>query len=138
VELKMIKKIKINKNRGWRGLAEVKCYDETGELIHDEVFSYSEDMWQDLMRGYVMLQDKDSYYVLNINNTDLLPQHSQRSVTITNFTADVMKTEQVEKEKWVTRISSDNYHKIRHYIQNTNAHTTSDFNYVGIRVIPNL
>jgi hypothetical protein len=130
--------ITINKNRGWRGLAEIKCYDKDDNLLGDTIFSYSEDMWQDLMKGYVVLQDKYNYYIFEINNTDALPQHSQRSVTLTDFKAKALSLSVVEKAKYITACEPSIYPRVVHFRKNTNAHTTSDFNYVGIRVSPDI
>ena len=42
--MKDIDSITINKNRGWRGLAEVAVLNEEKDLITKQIFSFSQDM----------------------------------------------------------------------------------------------
>ena len=50
--MKEIKRIRINKNRGWRGLAELVCEDEERKVVHKMIFSFSQAVWNDLLKGY--------------------------------------------------------------------------------------
>ena len=139
--MKEIKKIVVNKNRGWRGLAEVKAYDGKNNEVLSSIFSFSQDVWNDLMNGYIVLADNldEKYYVCSIGNTGALPQEQQRSVLIKNFTADVHYANMYEMKGigQAERYSNDGM-KIERFKQNRNNHTTSDWNYIGIRVIPTL
>ena len=44
-----MKYITINKNRGWRGLVEVDILNEEHDLATKHIFSFSQDMWEDLV-----------------------------------------------------------------------------------------
>jgi hypothetical protein len=128
-----IKRIIINKNRGWRGLAEVIGENEKRETVLKMVFSFSSDMWAQLMYGNIVLQDTDNYYVVKFDNTDKLPHGHQRSVLIKNFVGTV--TEMHTYKKTATDFAGDEYY-IRVFKANNNHHTTSDWNCIGIRVNP--
>ena len=84
--MKEIKRIRINKNRGWRGLAELVCEDEERKVVHKMIFSFSQAVWNDLLKGYIVIQDEDNYFILNFDNTESLPTPvQQRSVLIKSF-----------------------------------------------------
>lgn len=133
-----IKRIMINKNRGWRGLAEVRCEDDERKNIMKMIFSFSQPVWEDLLKGFIVLQDKENYIVLHFNNTGALPKpYQQRSVLIKYFIADVMEVFTYKKTVWTDEaVKHGHYDLISHFIQNRNNHTTSDWNYIGIRVVP--
>ena len=125
---KIIINIKIEKNRGWRGLAKITAYG-TEKILHEMIFSFSPAVWDDLMNGTIVLQDNDNYYVLTINNTDKLPQGHQRSVLIKNFKANVLNMNKYTKEQFKEKeLSLDDDLAIKHFIKNKNNHTTSDWN----------
>ena len=129
-------RILINKNRGWRGLAEVSVYDDDKREVNKMIFSFSQPMWDDMQKGYIVMQDTDNYYVINFNNTEVLPK-GQRSVLIKYFTAGVLGVNSYPKEGWVNlALKSGQYDLISHFITNRNNHTTSDWNCIGIRVVP--
>ena len=130
--------IVINKNRGWRGLAKITAYNEDRGVECQMVFSFSQDVWDDLMRGQIVLQDEDNYYVLEINNTERLPQGHQRSVLIKNFIAKVTSITEYKKTDWMKAREKGQYLAILHFKKNTNNHTTSDWNYIGVRVLPEI
>lgn len=135
-----IKRILINKNRGWRGLVELKTYDFETEKTRSMVFSFSPDVWDDMLKGFIVMQDLNNYYLIEFNNTELLPK-GQRSVLIKNFEADVQNLWIYPKQGWIEKtLSLDNKHYfyILHFIKNKNNHTTSDWNCIGIRVRPNV
>ena len=131
-----IKTIYINKNRGWRGLTEIKCYDENEDIVQSTIFSFSQPVWDDLQKGYIVIQDQDYYYILQINNTDRLPK-GQRSVLIKNFIGNVMNIYTYDKACWQ---SADTVYSHRvfiyNFLTNKNNHTQSDWNCIGIRVVP--
>lgn len=135
-------KVIINKNRGWRGLAEVKVITDTGAVTHKNIFSFSQPVWEDLIINYVIvLQDIDYYYVIELDHTectDKLPKpEQQRSVLIKNKEITIKNVNRYEKASWTSATGYD-WAAIRHFIQNKNNHTTSDWNNIGIRVIPEI
>ena len=131
-----IQKICINKNRGWRGLAELVCMDGENRTLTKMIFSFSQPVWDDMLDGYIVLQDTDNYYVLEFNNTDALPK-GQRSVLLKYFRADVVNKSVYPKKDWTqASLAKGHYDKIAHFIKNRNNHTQSDWNCIGIRVVP--
>ena len=139
--MKEIKHIVINKNRGWRGLAEIICMDKDMKLVHKMIFSFSQLVWNGMLNGMMVVKDTDNYYVLHFNNLDHLPsKEQQRSVLIKHFMADVESISMYSCEHWMSETSRDktgnDYTAIRAFITNRNNHTTSDWNYIGVRVTP--
>ena len=102
------------------------------------IFSFSQNVWNDLLQGYIVIQDEDNYFILNFDNTDALPKPTQQSTllitssqaTLTNITA-YPKNEEVSP-------MTDDYDRIYNFKKNRNNHTTSDWNCIGIRVIPEI
>ena len=136
--LNNVKRISINKNRGWRGLAELVCEDSARSIVHKMIFSFSQDVWDDMLDGYIVTQDDDNYFVLYFDNTSALPKKTQqRSVLIKSFTASVISICKYPKTVPIDVTASD-YNRIVHFKKNTNNHTTSDWNCIGIRVTPNI
>ena len=138
--MKEIKRIRINKNRGWRGLAELVCEDEERKVVHKMIFSFSQPVWNDLLQGYIVIQDEDNYFILNFDNTESLPKPTQqRSVLIKSFLATVVNiTAYPKNEPLDALILSDDYDRIYNFKKNRNNHTTSDWNCIGVRVIPEI
>ena len=133
-----IQKIIINKNRGWRGLSELKALDAEGKTVTSMVFSFSPEVWKDMLAGYIVLPYKKQFIVLHFNNTHLLPK-GQRSVLIKDFTADVLQQYEFDQEHWMTpAIGEEVQHYIVHFKRNENNHTKSDWNCIGIRVTPKI
>lgn len=132
-----ISRIIINKNRGWRGLAEVRCEDSERRDIMKMIFSFSEPVWRDMLEGFIVLQDEDNYIILEFNNRDELPRPTQqRSVLIKYFIGEVVNTITYSKDEWEHEAPYEHRRLIDHFIKNRNNHTTSDWNCIGIRVIP--
>lgn len=130
--------IRLNKNRGWRGLAELVCENERREVVHKVIFSFSQDVWNDMLRGYMVTQDEDNYIILNFDNIEMLPKPTQqRSVLIKSFQATVVNSWEYPKDTSPS-VTSDHYGLVYHYKKNRNNHTTSDWNCIGIRVMPNI
>ena len=135
--MESIKRIRINKNRGWRGLAELDCENERREDIAKMIFSFSQPVWEDMLKGFIVLQDEDNFILLEFDNTDELPKPTQqRSVLIKSFQATVVNQYEYPKENWKMNISGEHYSYIYDFTMNRNNHTTSDFNCIGIRVTP--
>ena len=138
--MKDIKSITINKNRGWRGLAEIAVLNEEKDLTTKQIFSFSQDMWDDLIcSNLIVVASEDYYYVIHFDDTEgRLPRpEQQRSVLIKDFHTDVTKVNKIKKTEW-TSADSLAWTAINHYIKNRNNHTTSDWNCIGLRVIPEI
>lgn len=136
--MKEIKRIRINKNRGWRGLAELVCEDEERKVVHKMIFSFSQPVWDDLLQGYIVIQDEDNYFILNFDNTEALPKPTQqRSVLIKSFLATVKCITAYPKNEPLSPLTDD-YDRIYHFKKNRNNHTTSSWNCIGVRVIPEI
>ena len=135
----IITKIKINKNRGWRGLASVEAINEhTHTTILRMIFSFSEKVWRDMLEGTIVMQDKYNYYVINFDNIMSLPSPTQqRSVLIKNFEGNVINVNSYKKNERLTAKEED-YKAIDNFLHNKNNHTQSDWNCIGIRVIPEI
>lgn len=131
-----IQKIIINKNRGWRGLAEANCVDDGRKSVLKMIFSFSQPVWDDMLLGYMVFQDSDNFYVVEFDNTDALPK-GQRSVLLKHFMANITDKTTYPKSDWTqAALAKGHYDKISHFIKNRNNHTTSDWNCIGIRVVP--
>lgn len=132
----------INKNRGWRGLAEAVHYNKsTGNIIHKQIFSFSQDMWDDMIyRHKLVIQTNDKYIIYEFADTyDALPKPiQQRSVLIKNVNLKIVNVTTYDKTTWDDVTDVDDYKVIRNFIMNRNNHTQSDWNCIGIRVIPSI
>lgn len=132
-----IREIIINKNRGWRGLAEIQCRNSEDNNEIKTIFSFSQQVWDDMLDGYIVVQDDTNYIILEFNNLDALPRaDQQRSVLIKNFRARVINQWVVEKSTWNGKTNGKLWAVINNYIKNRNNHTQSDWNCIGIRVVP--
>ena len=130
----------INKNRGWRGLAEAKAIDLDTKEELKTIFSFSQAMWNDLIsRHLIVMQDEEYYYIIRFEDeTKRLPEPTQqRSVLIKNFNAHILSITKCKKTEW-TASEGEDWSAIFHFIKNKNNHTTSDWNCIGIRVIPEI
>ena len=132
-----IKRIIINKNRGWRGLAEVKCYNSEHKDIKTMIFSFSPAVWDDMLAGYIVIPDDTYYHILNFDHREELPK-GQRSVLIKSFNANVLHVKSYLKTETGSIVEPRHKLFIEYYINKKNNHTTSDWNCVGIRVIPSI
>lgn len=137
--------IKINKNRGWRGLAEIVLMQETGKEVYYHssryLFTFSPDVWEDLIyRNLVVVTDEYYYYVIRFNDDDKkLPRpEQQRSVLIKDFMTNVVSIHEYKKSlfKIDPSLSTGDLFAIEHYNANRNNHTVSDWNAIGLRVQP--
>lgn len=133
-----MEKLVLNKNRGWRGLAEAQWLDDDDNTIQRMIFSFSQRVWDDMLRGYLVMQDKDHYIVLKFDQLDKLPSpKQQRSVLIKNVILTITEKEIYSKETWARdhRTAGD-YNAIYNFLKNKNNHTQSDWNCIGVRVVP--
>ena len=133
------KQILINKNRGWRGLAEAIIYNDKREVQNKIIFSFSQNMWNDLIyKNLIVIQDKDNYYVVHFEDTGKLPRpDQQRSVLIKNYEASITEVNKYAKAEWASAPGPD-WGAIGHFVKNKNNHTTSDWNCIGVRVTPSI
>lgn len=132
----MLKKIIINKNRGWRGLAEVQCRNEEDNNELKMIFSFSQKVWEDMLLGRMVLQDESNYIIVHFTNTRSLPR-GQRSVLLKNFQGEITEVQMVPKDNWMSHdLGVIDHNAIAHFILNRNNHTTSNWNCIGIRVVP--
>lgn len=133
-----IQRIVINKNRGWRGLAEVRCLNGENKSEMDMIFSFSQPVWDDMQSGRMVLQDGEDYVIVHFDNTEALPK-GQRSVLLKNFVANIIDVIRVPKTNiFSVDLGTLDHNAIIHFKKNRNNHTTSDWNCIGIRVIPEI
>lgn len=135
------KTVTMNKNRGWRGLAEAVVRDEENKEVLRMQFSFSQYVWNDLIVYHTLvMQDKDNYYVIRFNKDDhtKLPRpDQQRSVLIKNWTGHIEEVNSYSKVEWQKAERRD-WEMITDFMKNRNNHTQSDWNCIGVRVLPNI
>lgn len=132
-------KLYLNKNRGWRGLAEARLLDEDYNVIKSMIFSFSQKVWNDMLCGIMVMQDHYNYMIIRFLDQDCkLPKPTQqRSVLIKDVVLPVVDIIQYPKETWrIDHKTLAEFIAIDNFIKNRNNHTTSDFNCIGIRVVP--
>jgi len=130
-----MRKIIINKNRGWRGLAEAVLRLDA-EIEQKMIFSFSQPVWDDMQMGVMVFQNDEHYILVHFDRTDALPK-GQRSVLLKNFTANVTDLITIPKDNWEGKTRGSAYHSyISHFVKNRNNHTQSDWNCIGVRVVP--
>lgn len=97
-------------------------------------------MWNDLIsRHLIVMQDEEYYYIIRFEDeTKRLPEPTQqRSVLIKNFNAHILSITKCKKTEW-TASEGEDWSAILNFRKNKNNHTTSDWNCIGIRVIPEI
>lgn len=130
----------INKNRGWRGLAEAKVIDLDTKDEMKMIFSFSQQVWEDLIvRHKLVMQDQNYYYIMDFTDPEgrLPSPNQQRSVLIKSFNVKIQNVTMIKKTEW-TSAAPEDWVVINHFIKNKNNHTTSDWNCIGIRVTPEI
>jgi len=132
-----IKSISLNKNRGWRGLAQLECMDTTGKVINKMIFSFSGQVWDDLMINHkIAIKEDNTHYVITITDPEgKLPVGHQRSVLLKNLTFNVTNITEYKPDD---PCPAEDWNVIAHFKKNNNNHTTSDWNYIGVRVMPTI
>lgn len=136
-----MKKLILNKNRGWRGLAEAQLLDDDNNTIQKMIFSFSPDVWNDMLKGVMVMQDEQNYIILEFDyeHSGLPRPFQQRSVLIKNVVLPIVNKKVYSKDSWIQpALSHGHYDLISHFIKNRNNHTTSNWNCIGIRVIPTI
>lgn len=140
------KYIIINKNRGWRGLAELTLTSEliiNPEIIGKFIFTFSPAVWDDLINtNTIIVEDEQNYYVIRFKDqlNELPTPTQQRSVLIKDFKEKVTDVHCWAKLGWASNslIPTADYSAIVNYIHNNNRPTMSNWNAIGIRVKPTL
>ena len=135
-----MKYICINKNRGWRGLAQVEILDEDKNLTTKHIFSFSQPMWDELIATHqVVIASQTHYYVIHFKDigTHLPEAYQQRSVLIKNYFGEIKEVYKIKKEIW-SQAETPRYNSIYKFLKNRNNHTTSDWNCIGVRVVPEI
>ena len=136
-----MKKLILNKNRGWRGLAEAQLLDEGNTTIQRMIFSFSQPVWNDMLRGVMVMQSEQDYIILEFDyeHSRLPRPFQQRSVLIKNVVLPIVNIRRYSKATWMKDHSTaGDYSAIYNFLKNRNNHTTSDWNCIGIRVIPTI
>ena len=126
-----MKKLILNKNRGWRGLAEAQLLNDDNSTIQRMIFSFSQPVWNDMLRGVMVMQSEQDYIILKFSDPDYkLPRpFQQRSVLIKNVVLNIDKIEKYSKATWTKdHLTAGDYSAIYHFLKNRNNHTTSDWN----------
>lgn len=126
-----MEKLILNKNRGWRGLAEAKLISESGDTEQKMIFSFSQPVWEDMLKGRLVMQDDDNYIVLKFSDPDYeLPRpFQQRSVLIKNVILNIDSKVVYPKATWPKdHETPGDYNAICNFITNRNNHTQSDWN----------
>ncbi len=134
-----MKKLILNKNRGWRGLAEARLVDEANDTMRKMVFSFSQDVWNDMLNGLFIMQTKDQYIIIRFETYDTrLPKPTQqRSVLLKDVVLSITSMNTISKRDWNLKShSSLEDAAIRHFRLNRNNYTQSDWNCIGMRVTP--
>lgn len=130
----------LNKNRGWRGLAEAQLLDEDNNTIQKMIFSFSQPVWNDMLEGVMVMQTEQDYIILQFNDEySKLPRPTQqRSVLIKDVVLPIVNKRVYSKKTWIKDSPADDHSAIHNFLKNRNNHTTSDWNCIGIRVIPTI
>lgn len=133
-----MEKLILNKNRGWRGLAEAQLLDDDNNTIQRMIFSFSQPVWDDMLRGAFVMQDEDNYIVLKYDKLETLPRPTQqRSVLIKCTVLPIVNKAVYPKTTWASEARTPgDYSAIYNFLKNSNNHTQSNWNCIGIRVIP--
>ena len=94
------------------------------------IFSFSQPVWEDMLRGAFVIQDEDNYIVLKYDKLEVLPRPTQqRSVLIKHVVLPIVNKAVYPKATWSSdaRTAGD-YGAIYNFLKNRNNHTTSDWN----------
>ena len=136
-----MEKLVLNKNRGWRGLAEAHLLNDDNNTIQRMIFSFSQPVWNDMLRGVMVMQSEQDYIILEFDyeHSGLPRPFQQRSVLIKNVVLPIVNKRIYSKKTWMKDHSTaGDYSAIYNFLKNRNNHTTSDWNCIGIRVIPTI
>lgn len=105
------------------------------------IFSFSQPVWNDMLRGVMVMQNEQYYIIVKFfDELGKLPKPTQqRSVLIKNVIVNVAEIVTYTKTGWSRDAkTTGDYNAIYNFLKNRNNHTTSDWNCIGIRVIPTI
>lgn len=103
------------------------------------IFSFSQPVWNDMLKGYFVMQDDSNYIVLNFDpeKSTLPAPTQQRSVLLKNVVLAITEKAVYPKVSWTKEHrTAGEFAAIYNFVQNRNNHTTSDWNCIGVRVVP--
>ena len=94
------------------------------------IFSFSQPVWEDMLRGVLVMQDDDNYIVLKFDKLEVLPRPTQqRSVLIKHVVLPIVNKEIYSKATWTKdHKTAGDYSAIYNFIKNRNNHTASSWN----------
>lgn len=88
------------------------------------------------------MQSEQDYIILEFDyeHSGLPRPFQQRSVLIKNVVLPIVNKKVYPKDSWMKsdRSTGSDYSAIYNFLKNRNNHTTSDWNCIGIRVIPDI
>ena len=87
------------------------------------------------------MQDEHNYIILEFDyeHSGLPRPFQQRSVLIKNVVLPIVNIKTYSKKTWMKdHKTAEDYSAIYNFLKNRNNHTTSDWNCIGIRVIPTI
>ena len=85
------------------------------------------------------MQNEHNYIILEFDyeHSGLPRPFQQRSVLIKNVVLNIDKIETYPKATWARdHKTAGDYSAIYNFLKNRNNHTTSDWNCIGVRVVP--
>ena len=95
------------------------------------IFSFSQPVWEDMLRGVLVMQDEEHYIILKFSDPDYkLPRpFQQRSVLIKNAVLNIDSKEIYSKATWAKdHKTAGDYSAIYNFLKNRNNHTASSWN----------
>ena len=87
------------------------------------------------------MQDEHNYIILEFDyeHSGLPRPFQQRSVLIKNVILPIVNIKTYSKKTWmIDHLTAGDYSAIHNFLKNRNNHTTSDWNCIGVRVIPTI
>ena len=95
------------------------------------IFSFSQPVWNDMLRGVMVMQSEQDYIILEFDyeHSGLPRPFQQRSVLIKDVVLPVVNKRIYSKKTWMKDHSTaGDYSAIYNFLKNRNNHTTSDWN----------
>ena len=103
------------------------------------IFSFSQPVWNDMLRGVMVMQNEHAYFILEFDyeHSRLPRPFQQRSVLIKDVVLPIVNIKTYSKKTWMKdHTSAGDDSAICNFLANRNNHTTSDWNCIGVRVVP--
>ena len=95
------------------------------------IFSFSQPVWNDMLRGVMVMQNEHAYFILEFDyEYSGLPRPSQqRSVLIKDVVLPIVNIKTYSKKTWMKdHTSAGDYSAIYNFLKNRNNHTASSWN----------